>query len=580
MSEPEPRPVEALTQSQPRPVEAPAVPKALAWVAALVVLVGAILVIAGSLRVGVTTDEPYHVEKLNNYFDHGWYAMSEAFEVEGGVAGPNANTLVYGPVATLVLHGLTVLVGAESWGHVEVTASAYQARHFGTALLGLVGVWAAAGIARRLLGSWGWGLIAAAALCALPMWTGHAMFNIKDIPVATGYTLVTWALVAMVLPRSGGHWSRGAWFRIAVLAAGLTLAIGTRPAMWAPLFVSFFVVGLGAALGWRIDQQRPAWREIAVGVVVSGVLLIAIYPQVFAHPDLVLRAVFRSSDFTDSIGSMRSYTPVYYLGQTPFLLQGLAVIGTLAALVAVGRRALRPSAMVVAYVLVGAQFLLLFINAIVTRPNLYTALRQLLSYAPGFAVVVAIGAAVLLAWARPGRLRALATAGVALALVVPTLNQVLMQPFQYNYFNLVGPRLADHYGLRVEPDYWRASFPELADDLPEDGPVVCDPRVDAATRIAQRRSQYARDTGDCRTTPGSKIEPWWTAAGRPAHNTLPADEFYIALRSRFRTPTNCTRLHEVTRRSLERRLVFTYAAQCSDASLPDDTDDTAATTSP
>ena len=44
-------------------------------------------------------------------------------------------------------------------------------------------------IGRLLLRTWSWGLVCGAALVAVPMWTGHAMVNIKDIPVATGYTL-------------------------------------------------------------------------------------------------------------------------------------------------------------------------------------------------------------------------------------------------------------------------------------------------------------------------------------------------------------------------------------------------------
>ena len=70
---------------------------------------------------------------------------------------------------------------------------AYAVRHLVVAACGLLGVLAVAAIGRRLLGSWRWGLVAAATLMAIPMWPGLSMFDIKDVPAATGYTLVTWA---------------------------------------------------------------------------------------------------------------------------------------------------------------------------------------------------------------------------------------------------------------------------------------------------------------------------------------------------------------------------------------------------
>ena len=60
------------------------------------------------------------------------------------------------------------------------------------------------------------------------------MFNIKDIPVATGYTLVTLGVVALSRPRALG-WT---WLRLVgvlSLAAGALVAIGTRPGMTAPV---------------------------------------------------------------------------------------------------------------------------------------------------------------------------------------------------------------------------------------------------------------------------------------------------------------------------------------------------------
>ena len=71
-------------------------------------------------------------------------------------------------------------------------------RHLGVVAIGLVGVAAVAAIGRLVLRPWRWGLVAAAVLAAIPMWTGHEMFNVKDVPVATGHTLCTLGLLLFV----------------------------------------------------------------------------------------------------------------------------------------------------------------------------------------------------------------------------------------------------------------------------------------------------------------------------------------------------------------------------------------------
>ena len=48
---------------------------------------------------------------------------------------------------------------------------------------------------RMLMRTWSWGLVAGAVLVAIPVWTGHAMFNVKDVPVAIGYAVFTCGLV-------------------------------------------------------------------------------------------------------------------------------------------------------------------------------------------------------------------------------------------------------------------------------------------------------------------------------------------------------------------------------------------------
>ena len=93
---------------------------------------------------------------------------------------------VYGPVAALVAHAVSVVLGTETWGVLLGAPEAYATRHLAVALFSLLGVAAVAATVRLLLRSWRWALVSAAILTAIPTWLGHGMFNIKDTPVAAG----------------------------------------------------------------------------------------------------------------------------------------------------------------------------------------------------------------------------------------------------------------------------------------------------------------------------------------------------------------------------------------------------------
>ena len=218
-------------QREPRERPRAAPPRLLVVVSAAVVVVATALVLVGATRTGMTTDEPIHVMRLRNFFDTGWYALDWDY-AGAGPGGDGTNTFVYAPVTMLLLHGWCVAWGVEGWGSVATTEQAYHLRHVGVALIGLVGLGAVAAAGRALLRHWRWGLVAAAVLAALPVWTGHQMFNVKDTPVATGHTLVTLGLLCSCALSAG---PRLRLPRARCLAVGLVLALGTRPGMWSGL---------------------------------------------------------------------------------------------------------------------------------------------------------------------------------------------------------------------------------------------------------------------------------------------------------------------------------------------------------
>ncbi len=99
-------------------------PRILVWVAAAVVVAGAVMVLVGAWRVGISTDEPVHVMRYSNLEHHGWYLLDDDFD--GSEPGAwVTDKYVYGAVATQLMHGVGRIVGVDPAGGLGTSVSAY-----------------------------------------------------------------------------------------------------------------------------------------------------------------------------------------------------------------------------------------------------------------------------------------------------------------------------------------------------------------------------------------------------------------------------------------------------------------------
>ncbi|WP_167736174.1 hypothetical protein [Nocardioides sp. 503] len=538
-------------------------PRVLVAVAVAVITVAVVLAVLGATRTGVTTDEPIHVMRLRNLFGTGWYALDWDYD-GAGPGGEGTNTFVYAPVTMLLLHAWCVLWGVEGWGEVSGSAHAYDLRHLGVVLLGMLCLAAVAATGRVLLGHWRWGLVAAAALASVPMWTGHTMFNVKDVPVATGHTVLTLGLLLSVGSRSPGALLRLA--RAGCVVAGLVLTLGTRPGMWPGVLVVLALAAGGLLLtGATRRAVLLAEVELVVACTVAALALVAVYPRLFGHP---LRALPRTSEASSSfLGGAKSdrwYVPRHLALEMPTLLLVFAVTGAVAAagVVWAARRHDRVPAVRVA--LVGAQALALPVAAVVMGSDLYHGLRQLLFAIPALAVLTACG----MAWwtGRPRvRLRGPAAVVAAAALVLPTVDQVTLQPYQTTYVNLAADLLAgpgSSPDARPGGDYWRVSLPELLEAAPLDRQLLCkattDPASGRALPFANAGEAFSTSRSlDCREEVNGPLAP----DGLPVTRALPVTEFDAVFLGPL--PGDCTRLGDVRRRRHGLEVVVSTLGRCA-----------------
>ena len=533
-------------------------PRWLVWSALLILVAGSVMTVYGAVRIGVSVDEGFHVVRLRNFVAHGWYLLDD--DLTGSEPGWwVSDRWVYAPVSTLFLHVLNVVAGNESTSQVSASEAAYVVRHLGTAALGLGGVLAVAAITRRVMASWQWGVVAAGMLLAIPMWSGHAMFNVKDTPVASGYTLVTLGCV-MVVQNPRNAW-RGRLLAGCAIVLGLLLVIGTRPGLWPGPVAAIGVVGLVSLSPGPESREGRSWRcvDLVVALGVAMMCLAAIYPNMFLHSDQWIAASSTESVAAGGSGTGRAYVPVMVMCTIPVLL---LLSGTAGLLSAVRHRRIRSDQpWSLPMLLIALQTLLIPVLVIVKAPPLTGLLRHLLFACPTAAILLTIGIAATLESVE-GRFARLAISGtLGLGLLTPMAAQVQLFPYSYSYVNEV----VDALEIDFAPDYWRASYRELLAAVPEGAFVVCSPDL-TDDGLALRRMKPGGESlldlsADCRTSPNSVIAPYLDTP-QPVETV---DDTFISMQQvdPDELPANCTELGRVERRRHLRVQLVSIASRCS-----------------
>jgi hypothetical protein len=524
-------------------------PLALLLAAAAVVLAGLAMSFVGAAQTGLSGDEFGHVKRLEGFYEDGLFVRNWERTTPEGVIPPNA--YVYAPGTTRVMHIANVLAGNEGSGEVATTLDAFIVRHYVVALMAFVGLLATAGLAWMMLG-WRWAVVAAGALAAIPMWTGHAMFNPKDTPVAVGYTLMTLALAGLVLAsgksRRVGLLAGGASWVAAVL--GITLMLGTRPGMWPGVALAVVMVLVPLAIG-----RRLTWSVVfglATSLLVSYAALWKLYPKIFGDPVAMLSgSIGQSTQFPHGVAAGRHYIFERTAIEWPVLLLVFMLAGTVVAAVLCLRSMRSDPHRAVVFGLVGAQAYALTLAAVILNANVYDGLRQLLFAVPGQALLATVGMAAVATVVR-GRARWV-FAGVAVAaLVLPTIVQARLYPYQYAYGNVV----AEWADAGILNDNWKVSFREYVKDVPPTVEAACPNDPPEGPPID--RENYS----DCRGNSKAFQAPW-VAYWHHARFDPDSEIFYTLLRAQRPVPPNCRVVDKVERMRNFERAVMSRLLLCT-----------------
>ena len=516
----------------------------------------------GAYTTGVTIDEGYHLGHVQNY-----------------LAGANYSTASYGPIASLFGHALNVVLGIEAWGSPIGTSEAFAGRHLAMGALGVAAIAAVGLSVGILLRSWSWGLVGAALLASIPVWVGHSMFNIKDVPAGAGYALFSAGLVVALA--SVLRLRLRIPLAFTLLAVGTLVAIGTRPGMW-PLLAASAAAAL-AVWAMSLFVQRSTLGLRRTGWLLSGglgllVLMTAVIFSVLFFTEFgreLAEAVTRSLDYPWSKSRRYAGIRVFnrpdalfvfqiLLSQLPTFIAALFLLGAVIAAVAFVRAVIRGSHMGMlakAFPVFAIQVFVPFLVLAVFSPVLYDGIRQILFVVPGVAVFAAIGLwgvvrAVSVLFESRRRFKAVVGAVICIAFVLIGVDQIRLFPYNYVYYNEIAQ--GSGIGGAWETDYWDSSFREAIDGaVVAEDPIMCGFTHTTYWNIEDLRA------------PCITISPYLDEL-TPGNDSILAEREFWTVRSERNLlqygppPFNCFPESAVTRKLRSETLVMSRLYRCID----------------
>jgi hypothetical protein len=451
------------------------------WVLGLYIVAMGVFTVSGVGQLGFYFDEFVHLNKLQTFLDHGSYIMNVSPPGSTELLRTQGHIYVYGPLFSVVAHAVAALTGAESWGTVSASSEAFAVRHYVVSAFSFLGVFATAWGVKLITRSITWGLAASAVLVSIPMWTGSAMYNVKDIAPASGFTLLTVGMIAWSLAaEQQNRWTRfGGWV---ALYSGSLLIWGVRPGLWPAIALGFLALWL---VRLRLSNFRQVWVTTkgltvpAMAIIASYLTMLLVYPRAFINPIYLLYKSFaetssfprRRPSITDgempSVPPSWDFLPKWMAAQLPEVLFVLAIGASAIAVWLVLRRFFQSATTTLDYALPAIvfafiQFAAFPSAAMLLQSRITSGLRQFLFVFPGLVMLVFI--ILFLAKTHWGlaRVRGVWPATVAVitaSTVVTTGLQVQLFPFVANYFSPT--TFARGIEGRWEIDRYRLSDAEL-----------------------------------------------------------------------------------------------------------------------
>lgn len=396
-----------------------------------------------SLDAGISGDEPVHYQQAEKVFN---------FFATRGKDTSSLNT----PITYLKYYGQSIDNLSYLINKIFGFQEPYRTRHIINALAGALTITFTALLAAEIAG-YGAGILAILFLLLSPVFLGHTLNNLKDIPFALGYTAAIFYLLKFLRKLPIIHFGY-----LAGMAAGTGFAISVRVG---GLVIIPIILAFSAIQAWI---RQPAENHaklififrLAVSLLITILLAciagIVNWPYGLQNP--IRNSIESLNQMTHYMISIRQlfegklywseslpwyYAPKYFLLTSPaIILTGLFFCWLI----------LKKQGPFLFSLLVFCALFPLF-WVIVSRSNLYGTIRQLLFIYPMLVVLSACGWYLIHQRLKKPLFRWGIVGLLALGLAGPLVHIVKNHPVEYVYFNRLSGGVSMAYG-RYETDYY------------------------------------------------------------------------------------------------------------------------------
>lgn len=537
---------------------------------------GIILIFSGSLRIGVSTDEPYYLESAENYFQSGWYLPDSYLEEYKDREHENLNLYVYGPVQDIISHKLNVFLGNEDQDLISLSVKAYEIRHLTTTLifcLLLIFTYLTIYIYTR---SFKYSILSVIILLSIPELAGHSMFNQKDVVVAVGVTILTYSLFLLSLEKIIYFYVFG--------IIGMVLSLGSRPGIWVLVILLIFGYLLLVVIYKKsLFELIKTFFMLIILLFFSIAILQSIYPKLYTDKTALLKNSFSNSQvywaYHDTLTNGRiekyplsaRYIPDWIITELPMGLLFLFILAscflTYLFFLNIFSKHEFPSSALILLLIVQSYSLPVYV--VLFNANLYSGLRHILFIFPAIGLLIAVAIIKIDPLIKSEKLKVIFGAGIILYMLFINIEQWRLHPYSYAYVSEI--RTLNKVNNNWPTDYWRLSYRELVPKVGTDGLAVCNPFLLVNGQHRGGLLTGWPDSKDNNCKDDLRFNPYLDRLGINSKlNLMNNREFYYIRSNEFgyNIPDNCTRGDEVKRNLRGRKLMMSYVAICKDPVLP------------
>jgi hypothetical protein len=326
-------------------------------------------------------DEPFHLNQsmlwINNFF---YISLSDS-----------GAHYTYGPLIGALLHLLNVILLNSKLTEFINSPLTFEINHLGIVIISFITIYAFLLLNNKIKNFYQIGFISSIILLSIPLWIGNSLHNIKDIPSASGYTLLS---VGCFLLARALITKTNTYKYLIPIILGLIILIGTRPALILPGFLTF-VINLFYLFFVHKISFRKLFNIFFTTLLITLFSFLILLPHFISTPLKSLKLTFLTSNSFPWNGLILTggkllepsfslnYFFKWYFAQTPLIIWIFSLIGIFFYLFKIIRN--YKSNLFIISSLFFLQFFLLPFYLLITGSPIYNGLRHILFIYPSIA---------------------------------------------------------------------------------------------------------------------------------------------------------------------------------------------------